>query len=113
MIADMPLWTGQTWALIAAAATFLAVAWAIRELRRAPTKPADLSNLDTADGVTEGQPACWNTGPRGGHYVKALGAYWTCPACGSMWPRNNTEPYDQEASHVVDAAERIVRGEVG
>jgi hypothetical protein len=67
-------------------------------VHRAPLQDADVSALDALDGITEGQPACHSPGPRGGHYVRAAGAWWVCEACGDTWPRADVRPYDQEAS---------------
>lgn len=83
------------WVLVVIAAVILALV--VGHLaRHAPEQEPETSRLDRADGLTEGQPACHSPGPRGGHYVKAAGAWWCCEACGQTWRRD--EPYDQEAS---------------
>lgn len=66
-------------------------------VHRAPLQDAYRSRLDALDGLSEGQPACHSPGPRGGHYVRAAGAWWVCEACGQTWARGDA-PYDQEAA---------------
>ena len=87
----VPAWVWVTLAALALACVVLALA-----ARHAPGQEPETSRLDRADGLTEGQPACHSPGPRGGHYVKAAGAWWACEACGETWRRD--APYDQEAS---------------
>jgi hypothetical protein len=85
---DIAPWPWPVWVFLAGV-TLVVLAWGViaQEFRRAPLTGPDVSALDAADGVTEGQPACHGTGPRGGHYVRAAGAWWVCAACGDTWRR--------------------------